>query len=31
MRDVELSRHAQDMLTERGIPEEWLRRTVRTP
>ncbi len=28
---MELSRHAQDMLHEREIPEEWLWRTVRNP
>ncbi len=31
MPDFELSTHAKDMLIERGIPEEWVWRTLDTP
>lgn len=29
--DIKLSLHAQDMLKERNIPEEWVWRTIREP
>lgn len=29
--DIKLSIHAQDMLKERNIPEEWVWRTIREP
>ena len=31
MADIKLSMHAQDMLRERDIPEEWLWRTINMP
>lgn len=31
MRDVELSSHASDMLSERRIPEGWVWRTIQAP
>lgn len=31
MPDFEFSSHARDMMTERRIPEEWVRRTIETP
>jgi len=31
MGDIELSMHAQDMLRERDIPEEWMWRAIDTP
>ncbi len=31
MAEVQLSGHARDMLSERGIAEEWLWRAIRTP
>lgn len=31
MLDFEFSTHAQDMLEERNIREEWVWRTIRTP
>jgi len=29
--DIKLSVHTQDMLKERNIPEEWVRRTIDNP
>lgn len=29
--DFKLSKHTQDMLKEREIPEEWVRRTIEKP
>ncbi len=31
MTEVQLSGHARDMLSERGIAEEWVWRTIHTP
>jgi len=31
MADIELSMHAQDMLRERDIPEEWMWRAIDAP
>lgn len=31
MADIVLSKHAQDVMRERNIPEEWVSRTVDTP
>ena len=31
MVDIELSSHARDMLQERNISEEWVRRTINSP
>jgi len=31
MRDIELSQHAQDMLQEREIPEEWVWQAIDEP
>lgn len=31
MPSIELSSHANDMLAERGIPEEWVWRAVQAP
>ena len=31
MRDIEPSQHAQDMLQEREIPEEWMWRAIDEP
>lgn len=31
MADVAFSRHAQDVMRERHIPEEWVRRAIATP
>lgn len=31
MAEVEFSKHAQDMMRERNIPEEWVRRTIDDP
>ncbi len=31
MAEVQLSGHARDMLSERGIAEEWVWRTIRAP
>jgi hypothetical protein len=29
--EIELSEHAEEMLKERNIPEEWMRRTLNAP
>ncbi|MHB0876048.1 MAG: DUF4258 domain-containing protein [Anaerolineae bacterium] len=31
MTDMEFSAHARDMLAERQIPEEWVRRCIESP
>lgn len=31
MADVEFSKHAQDVMRERHIPEEWVRRAIAMP
>lgn len=31
MADIEYSKHARDVMRERKIPEEWVRRTIASP
>jgi hypothetical protein len=31
MMDIQFAGHARDMLQERNIPEEWVRRTIASP
>ena len=31
MADIEFSKHARDVMRERKIPEEWVRRTIASP